>query len=372
VSGLIAVNAIPYDSGATRGREIDFGAGPLSNLRRIVDKQPDMEIRELFRSSARAFAKVHSKNFPRWVLTFSGGKDSTLTLILALDYLLEKRLQPRVDVVYSDTLMEIPAMRRTADQMLAFIRGIGSSGRLNVRIHVVTPKIEERFWYCVLGRGYPPPKPKFRWCTKRLKIAPAAPIVSTGSRTAVLTGVRFGESTQRTARLVASCATGGECGQDFWFRHGPVGSNLSYFAPIVQWRTCKVWDFLHFVAPEAGWPTEAVYELYGDTSLRFGCWSCTLVRRDRTMEALAAAPGGEGLSQLTEFRDLLLATAAVKENRLMRNGHVGPFRLEVREKLLGQLLKLEKTVGRSLIAKDEVNAIRAFWARDSFARSATR
>jgi DNA sulfur modification protein DndC len=337
---------------------------------RALSATPDSELRDLYDRTTRSFERIYRERFPRWVVTFSGGKDSTLTLILAVDFLLSKEVRPRLDVVYSDTLVEIPAMRGSVSKMLAFAKTLGDGGSLNIRVHSVAPKMQDRFWYCIIGRGYPPPKPKFRWCTRRMKITPAAPIVATGSRTAVLTGVRFGESAQRTGRLVASCATGGECGQDFWFTQGPEGSNVSYFAPVVHWRTCKVWDFLHFVAPAAGWPTESVYNLYGDTNLRFGCWACTVVRRDRTMEALAAAPGGSEMSSLNGFRDHLLEKAADRKNRLVRNGHLGPFSLAARKELLHDLLALQASTGHALIDAAEVRAIRRFWATDAFAKTA--
>jgi len=176
--------------------------GRLS-LDEAVEQSRDADLKLLYRGSQKVLEEIESRKLPHWVATFSGGKDSTLTTLLVAEYLARMESPPVLDIVYSDTLMEIPAMRRAAGSFLRYTRRFARSEDLPIRVHVVTPKVEERFWVRMIGRGYPPPKPKFRWCTKRLKIAPSAPFVATGEATAVMTGVRYGESAQRTGRLVA-------------------------------------------------------------------------------------------------------------------------------------------------------------------------
>jgi len=333
------------------------------SLSAALARHPDSELRALFEKTQRVFDEIASRQLSRWVVTFSGGKDSTLTALLAADYLAENEDPPQLDVVYSDTLMEIPAMRKTAGRFLSYLRRYATERRLPIRVRIVRPKIEDRFWVRMIGMGYPPPKPRFRWCTRRLKITPAAPLVKTGKPTAVLTGVRYGESAPRTGRLVASCTNGGECGQDYWAERGPRGSNITYFAPVIDWRTCKVWDFLHLVAPQAGWPTQDVFALYGDTSLRFGCWTCTLVRRDRTVETLISRDPGSALVKLHEFRDFIWAESKKPENRVPKDGRLGPLSREFRRQLLSDLLALESETGLTLISDAEVKLIQATWAR---------
>lgn len=331
---------------------------PLSKLVRTF---PDNELSELFDGTRRALDRVYEGAFDRWVVPFSGGKDSTLTVILVSDYLAAQERPPKLVVVYADTLQELPQMRRTAESMLVFLQSIGRSAKLNLEAHTAIPALKDRFWVNLIGRGYPPPGPIFRWCTERLKIWPTKPYIDTGENTAVLTGVRLGESAHRTGRLVASCRTGGECGQDVWMRQESPGSCVSYFAPILKWRTCKVWDFLHLVAPDAGWPTGDVYELYGGTTLRFGCWNCSLVTRDRAAESLIAKEPGSGLSTLNALRESIIIGAKDPRNRLMRNGHLGPLSMEFRHSLLDRLLDAEASTGLVLITSDEVAEIRRLW-----------
>jgi DNA sulfur modification protein DndC len=335
-------------------------------LEDAVRGSKNAELIRLYAGTVESLEKIYAQNSDRWVITFSGGKDSTLTLALSLDFLRLKPKCPRIDVVYADTMMEIPAMRRTASSMLSYVRKFARENRMPIRVHEVVPAVERRYWVCVIGRGYPPPKPKFRWCTKRLKIEPAEDYVDNGQPTAVLTGVRFGESAQRTGRLLASCATGGECGQDFWFQKKDGSEFVTYYAPIIQWKTCNVWDFLTFVAPGAGWPTGEVVGLYGDTNMRFGCWTCTLVRRDKTMEALAERDPSSPIGKLNDFRNAMLEESKLWRNRWarQRKGVVrkGPLSLRYRMLLLERLRVLEAETGLPLITTEDESEIRRLWS----------
>ena len=43
---------------------------------------------------------------------------------------------------------------------------------------VATPRTEDSFFVKVIGRGYPPPTNKFRWCTDRLRIRPVQRMIT--------------------------------------------------------------------------------------------------------------------------------------------------------------------------------------------------
>lgn len=330
----------------------------------------DEQLLQLIARSFETLAAIAEEGHERWVVTYSGGKDSTTVAILTSLFLMANpEHEVQLDVIYSDTLLEMPPLRETADAMMRYMRSAFKRFGLDARVRVVVPPVKERFWVKLLGRGYPPPGPRFRWCTRRLKITPADTLLNRDGDldTAVLTGVRYGESASRDQNLRASCAVGGECGQDYWYRAGPAGSNRSYIAPIVQWKTCKVWDFLIFVAPTLGWPTDRLFALYGDQDLRFGCWTCSLVRRDRTMENLMKRPGMENLSKLHAFREEIIARCRDSSSRIRRpDGRPGPVRLDVRRTLLRRLLTLQGRLGMALISPEEVKAIKLEWSERSW------
>ncbi len=331
----------------------------------------DAELKRLLTETFENLAGIADKGHDRWVVTYSGGKDSTTVAILSSLFLMANpQYDVRLEVVYSDTLLELPPLRQTADAMMTHMRSSFKCAGLSARVRVVSPPVQDRFWVRLLGRGYPPPGPRFRWCTHRLKIQPANALLDADGKhdNAILTGVRYGESANRDQNLKLSCATGGECGQDYWYFKGPDGSDRSYYAPIVKWRTCKVWDFLVFVAPALGWPTNRLFALYGNQDLRFGCWTCSLVRRDRTMEDIMRRPGMEHLAELHAFRNEVIAKCRETQNRIQRpGGRLGAaVKVEVRRELLQDLLSLQKKLKMPLVTPEEVAAIRREWRRHSW------
>jgi DNA sulfur modification protein DndC len=125
---------------------------------------------------------------------------------------------------------------------------------------------------------------------------------------------------------------------------------------------------------------------------RFGCWTCTVVTKDRAMESLIQN-GEEWMAPLLEFRNKLSMTTdpANKEeyrNYKRRTGRVsyqyakegediaserkhvpGPYWLKYRRQWLRELLELDKkfkSEGREieLITQPELHAIRQEWIHD--------
>jgi DNA sulfur modification protein DndC len=117
---------------------------------------------------------------------------------------------------------------------------------------------------------------------------------------------------------------------------------------------------------------------------RFGCWVCTVVERDRSMEAMIDS-GEDWLEPLLEFRDLLAETQTPEKKRLYRefrrrSGQVsfikgtdtpvpGPYTLEFCKTLLARLLETQTRVQREappgddtlLIHDAELHEIRKIW-----------
>src|ERR1041385_4964298 len=145
--------------------------------------------------SNKAFDYLIEKGYNNWILTFSGGKDSTTILVLALEYIIDNPGRvDRVDVVYADTLVEIPSITEFAKSILTFLKRFKKEKQLNLYTHVTKPEMYSRFWVKILGFGYPPPHQTFRWCTKRLKIEPVEQKLKRyfkKDRTAIITGVRY-------------------------------------------------------------------------------------------------------------------------------------------------------------------------------------
>ncbi len=181
----------------------DVFARPYSPIRDA--KEPGRSVEESLERSIGLLKQLVQRGVTHWVVTYSGGKDSTLLTVLACEVVRRKLdwMPSRVDVVYSDTLQEIPAMHETALNFLAYINQVSRDENLPIRTHIVRPEPRQTFWFLVLGKGYPVPHRRFWWCTERLKINPVKKVLRdlAGQNVAVLTGVRFGESDRRDASM---------------------------------------------------------------------------------------------------------------------------------------------------------------------------
>lgn len=296
-----------------------------------------------FEESVRIFENLYQKD-KKWVLAYSGGKDSTALVVLAL-YM--KYIHPdiKLKITYSDTMMEIPEMSSVAYNFLEYVEENFDSS-----VIITKPDIQDTFWVRLIGRGYPPPGPRFRWCTDKMKIKPSRKINNDSGM--FITGMRIGESKQRDSKLKNSCLSAGanECGGDMWIRQ----SGIDVAAPIIGWNTFDVWFFLNSVAVKYVPAVKYVIDLYGNTSMRFGCWMCTVVQKDKTMETMSRS-GNKNISKMLEFREWIVEEAKKPENRYIRkNGIKGRLNIKFRKLVLKKLLQLQKELNIQLISYPEI------------------
>jgi len=137
-----------------------------------------------------------------WVVTFSGGKDSTTVLQLVTEMLLELRNEnkelKKIYIVSSDTGVEMPIIKDYTDNKLKKIDEFIKKEKLNMEVNLLKPKVTDSFWVLLLGKGYPSPNQNFRWCTDRMKIRPATNFLKSltikNESIVMLLGVRSDES----------------------------------------------------------------------------------------------------------------------------------------------------------------------------------
>src|SRR4028119_1745944 len=111
-----------------------------------------------------------------WVIGYSGGKDSTAVLQLvrrALWLLPVEKRHKTVHVISTDTLVENPIVASWVTGSLDRLNDAAAASGLPIEAHKLTPQVEDTFWVSLIGKGYPAPRPKFRWCTERMKINPS-------------------------------------------------------------------------------------------------------------------------------------------------------------------------------------------------------
>jgi DNA sulfur modification protein DndC len=243
-----------------------------------------------------------------WVVGYSGGKDSTAALQLvwlALRDLPPEQRQKPIHVISTDTLVEQPLVAAWVDTSLARMRRAAEVQGLPLTPHKLTPEVEDSFWVNVIGRGYPAPRQKFRWCTERLKIRPSnhfiRSVVHEAGEAILVLGARKAESEARARRLQKQAV---RRVRDQVLRPNANLPNSLVYTPIEDWSNDDVWLYLMQVKNPWGHDNKSLLGMYQgaseggecplvvDTttpscgSSRFGCWVCTVVDKDRSMEAM--------------------------------------------------------------------------------------
>ncbi|HEY9676037.1 MAG TPA: DNA phosphorothioation system sulfurtransferase DndC [Waterburya sp.] len=356
-----------------------------------------------------------------WIIGYSGGKDSTAALQLvwnAIAALPKKKRKKTIHVISTDTLVENPIISAWVRQSLQRMEISAQAQNLPFQPHPLKPQLEDTFWVNLIGKGYPAPRQKFRWCTARLKINPAnhfvRDIVRENGETILILGTRKAES-QKRASTMAKHAQGRL--RDRLSPNASLPNSLIY-TPIEDWTNDQVWLYLMQWENPWGYSNKELFQIYRgasadnecplviDTSTpscgssRFGCWVCTLVDRDKSMEAMVLNDESkEWMQPLIDFRDELDFRTDKKleqerQNRDFRRitGNVqlfernvegsqekevtnvpGPYIKEYREELLRKLLKTQQEVQQKappemqeieLISLEELSEIRRIWLEE--------
>ena len=355
-------------------------------------------------------AEVYQSDNLPWVVGYSGGKDSTAVLQLvwfALRQIGADEAKKPVHVISTDTLVENPVVAAWVADSLDKVKKQAVSEGLPITSHRLTPDINDSFWVNLIGRGYPAPRPKFRWCTERLKIRPSnnfiSSVVSKYGEAMLVLGIRKTESAARSR--VMSRHEKGRVRDKISLNSGLVNSFV--YSPIEKWANDDVWLFLLETENPWGHDNMDLFSMYkgatadgecpvvvssgtpscGDS--RFGCWVCTLVEKDKSMQAMIHNDEEkQWMTPLMQIR-AKIDFRIMNENgdRHLRdfrrmNGKVqlfngrpipGPYIQEFREELLYEVLHTQCTVRRTgpdyvknleLITLPELEEIRRIWVVD--------
>jgi DNA sulfur modification protein DndC len=328
-----------------------------------------------------------------WVLGFSGGKDSTLLAHFVVEML--KQIAPDdrhrpITFLSNNTLVESPIFQSYVDRQLEVLRANLTALKLPISIVQTNPEPKGSFWFNLIGKGYPAPSPSFRWCTNHMKVKPTVRFLQLQADqfggAILLLGIRRSESSQR-AKTIARHELNQSGENNRLTPHTDV-ADCHIFAPIKEFTTEEVWALLLQLRPPWGGSYRELVGMYrdahtgecpfvvsendnascGTSNARFGCWTCTVVKKDRALDALAASQDDESLEKLAAFRVRIKQISDDPANRSLvrRNGQpgLGPLNLEARRLLLEELLELQHDVHRPLISDEEVCLIHSQWRTD--------
>jgi DNA sulfur modification protein DndC len=224
-----------------------------------------------------------AKNRKELIFGYSGGKDSTLLLLLFYRWLKENNSFHRrysITLLHNDTLGEINPMELWARSFMKEIAGRIRNVGHEVEVVVTVPPAVDTFYWRVLVRGYPAPSYSFRWCVNLLKLKPTKKslneIQNVKKNPILLLGSREDESISRQRSLnkrYGGCPMGpGKC-HAYYFSTETNG--ISKAAPIRDWTNADVWSYLR--SCEDANISNLLF-LYGCEEARYGCWHCTLIK----------------------------------------------------------------------------------------------
>lgn len=319
--------------------------------------------------------------YRHWAIAYSGGKDSTATVAFVAWAVLNGIVPApeSLTVLYADTRMELPPLQQSATELLEKLSQQG------FKTQIVLPEMDGRFYVYMLGRGVPPPKNTFRWCTHQIKIKPMMDALKnlrdqSGEKILMLTGVRLGESAARDQRIALSCSKdSGECGQG-WFQVATDAAIADTLAPLLHWRLCHVYDWLYF-DQRHGYDVAGIATVYGEDDVRTGCVGCNLASRDTALERVIRNPDWAHLTPLLELKPLYQklkmpqwrkrkeSPEILKDGSFSKNGQrMGPLTMEGRAYGLDTVLSIQKRAQVDLINPEEEARIRELWKENTWPR----
>jgi DNA sulfur modification protein DndC len=359
-----------------------------------------------------------------WVVGYSGGKDSTATLQLIWNAIAKlppsKRIKT-IHVITTDTLVENPIVSNWVRKSLERMKVAAQEQGMPVEPHLLYPDIKDTFWVNLIGKGYPAPRHRFRWCTERLKIYPSnhfvRDVVRVSGEVILVLGTRKAESIKRAAsmqkhqlgRLQDRLNAESSSPQSLLYNSPSLPNSLIY-SPIEDWRTDEVWLYLNQWQNPWEHTNKDLFSMYRgatadnecplvvDTSTpscgdsRFGCWVCTMVNKDKSMEAMIQNDEEkEWMQPLLDIRNEL----DIKDDRDKRDfrriwGNVqlfdrnvdgeisvepipGPYTKYWREHWVRQVLEAQTQIRRTapenmrditLITPEELSEIRHIWLEE--------
>jgi len=319
-----------------------------------------------------------------WCVSYSGGKDSTLLLLLVCEALEKFGSLRTVWVIFSDTGIEQDGIVERVQRNFDGLERWAAERGLDVRTAILAPSVAGRFFNVIVGLGYGfPAPPQLRWCTKTLK----KDVIDCWKRSTfrrefvvTLTGERFAESAGRNKRMNERLQGGAE----YW-----RGSREIVWCPLRDVETPELWDYVcsrFYPWGEGSWILLMQYGalslaevLEGNKERRSGCRFCTFGKKNAPSECEAenefCRRAGEFAEHNVEVRHLIdLAHLDVYYNvpdHLENNAKIlsgeyacGRLTIPARKEVLRMVREMESATGRVWIGGEDMAFIERQWAID--------
>lgn len=318
--------------------------------------------------------------------SYSGGKDSSTVLSMGLAAAAQLKAEgkpvKRFLVLNSDTKVENPEVLGVVHAELARIQGWIAEQGLPGHISVTEPYILSQWAVTIIGgRNLISTPLTNRNCTTNLKSDPLNRVrkqffgpnsVAQGKFTVGVTGVRFSESAERAGNMAKRAESPVQVVQ--------TNSDQDVFlAPIANWTTDDVMEYIGLAVNRDVLPVDErlpielysdfvdVWRIYKDAEgectvgrgdkpskgcgARHGCYVCSMVSNDRSMDAFLVQEQYSYMAGLAKFREYLNNTVhdyskRIWVGRTITAGHIayGPdvYSPEYAQDLLRYALTIDR------------------------------
>mgnify|MGYP002700125143 CR=1 FL=1 len=383
-------------------------------------------LKDTLRESIEHVKMLYKSDQIPWVIGYSGGKDSTAILQLIWYALQELKTEgecnKKVHVISTDTLVENPIVAMWVGKSLSKMTEEAKEQGLPIIPHRLTPEVKDRFWVNLIGKGYPAPRFKFRWCTDRLKISPSNTFIKNmaekNGEAILVLGTRKTESTARAASMDKFENSKTNTRKALGLTENGSLERVWVYAPIANWSNDDVWVYLNSIKNPWSFPNHDLMGMYqgategGECPLvvdkstqscgdsRFGCYVCTMVSEDKSMNAMITNDEEkEWMYPLVSLRNEIEVNDANRQKKIEKltrdkanrdfrrmNGRLtvhiskhgadlvpGPYIQKFREHLLTKVLEAQVAVQQlgppevknlELLPLEELEEIRRIWLEE--------
>ena len=310
----------------------------LFKANNILLKVVSVPIEERIEQAINAIQQLFARGVVPCV-AFSGGKDSTALLMLAImaaERAVEAGLKPILWVLNTDTGVESPVVWHHARSELHKASVFAEERGITMKIGVSKPSMSSSWILRIVGGRALPSFPENNTdCSVEWKVQPMQKLrrklekhlaKELKTESCTLIGTRFSESQDRARKMNAR----GESAIE------PVRNKAEelVLAPIAMWSDDDVWEMLALVRYgqiKSYTDTETLFAIYQDAGptscavvndsiltgaassrggcgARTGCWTCVKVRTDASMENFLRKPEYAFMQGLNDLREFISAT----------------------------------------------------------------
>lgn len=400
-----------YGALAKEVEELEFWfESIISGITRINGPQPAMirstDYPDLIKEIKAAYFDPLTRGYP-FIVTWSGGKDSSLVvkaIFEMLESLPEKHRFRQVHIVSSDTMLELPNIKEHLEENVYDMREYAVFKKLPIEVHLLQPPVEQRFFALLVGQGYLAPQKLTRWCTSRLKIRVVEKfineLVKNHEGIVTILGTREDESTSRK-KSIEKHSSGDDRYNVRKFKAKTEGHSQEIkqlvYQPIRFFSTAAVWEALESGGFPWGLGYSRLKRIYKDAAggecplvltdetpracgSRYGCWTCTLIKEDKSLKNIIEKGDSDWLKPLGSFRqyiidmskDLSMREKAMYDRRtgkIIKNTSYGGFNILGRRKLFSELMKVNDLINDTkppgvnfeVISQEEIEQIQKYW-----------